>query len=611
MHPRSGLPALSLVLAVAACGGGATTPGDEPLAVDIALTPASVTVERVRPASSRFIPRGHQERFVRFELRDAEGEVVTAGVVSDPRLERFEVIEPDGSTTVDYRDSGNGQLTVRLPPVSGELTFFEDAGGQVVEIGRAGFDPARAEAVSGRGLRRRHLTGHQDSYCSVADGESSCATLIAGSGSTVLNVDFVFVGTGFSGDEGERLHATARAVASEILASEDLGKYGERLNFWVLDDIAETASIPDQRDDPDAEGDIYRNDSGYPRWNNDFRNRMMNAVEFLDPETVVVIAGSGSCSDGCEDRCLSDSDVSDERAGQVCYNWGGVANSGLGFTVGNEGDPNLAGMLIHEVGHAYFELGDEYGVTSDTPCTDDSAASRAEYFDNLTVAPEYAGEIGGDDANAIYWEDMVTTSIIEPDFDAYSEGYDPALEGEVSVFVGGGTCPRRLARGHLQCRMKRHWEDVWCPVCERLVEERFEEWQGGDDVCPSRWDGDGICDPCLGDDSDCCNFSLFNLVDATQCAVRNRTCGNGSCQPLWDENEETCPQDCAAGECGNGLCEGTEADPDSADYCGADCGCGSVDVATDVAPTGCFCGPDCAEFGDCCPDSCDVFGNGC
>jgi len=282
--------------------------------------------------------------------------------------------------------------------------------------------------------------------------------------------------------------------------------------------------------------------------------------------------------------------------------------------VANEGDPNVASMLIHEIGHAYFDLGDEYGVSGETNCSLKTAVDKAERFDNLTLSKdEYRprGLSRSSDAREIYWEDMYTMSPIDADFDEHERmGYDfSALEEEVSLFVGGGTCRRRVSRGALQCRMHSHTSQTWCPVCERLVEEKFDEWQAdaGDSVCPSRWADDGICDRCLGDDPDCCRLDFGNLIGSVQCFGREDSCGNGVCNALTGETNDNCAEDCGTNVCGDGLCRGSE----DAESCAEDCGCASVASQYDVTPMGCFCGPDCAEYGDCCADSCDAFGNGC
>ncbi|MBT8492218.1 MAG: M64 family metallopeptidase, partial [Deltaproteobacteria bacterium] len=376
-------------------------------------------------------------------------------------------------------------------------------------------------------------------------------------------------------------------------------------NFWVYTGAGDTNPIPDLRDDPEAEDeDFYRRDNGYPRWNSSFRERMQGLVDFLNPELVVVLAANDRCTeDGdCRERCLTSAEIGND-GDRICYNWGGVANSGLGFTVGNEGDPNLAQMLIHEVGHAYFELGDEYGVRGTKNCTDDDAISRAERYNNLTLNTDEVDD-GSDEATEVHWSSQITIDEPEADFDTYmSYGYDfSAMEGEVSTFIGGGTCRRKLKRGQLQCRMHSHPDYTWCEVCDRLVEEKFDEWQeSAGEVCPSRWRDDGICDRCLGDDPDCCG--IFEL----RCRARRVTCGDGTCNPLFGETLDTCLDDCAPNECGDGVCEGTEDD----ETCADDCGCASVDRSSDITPLGCFCGPDCTDFGDCCADSCQEFGNGC
>lgn len=99
---------------------------------------------------------------------------------------------------------------------------------------------------------------------------------------------------------------------------------------------------------------------------------------------------------------------------------------------------------------------------------------------------------------------------------------------------------------------------------------------GNTDTC-----GNGTCESDNGETSETC---------AADCH-----CGDGVCKAERGEDLFTCPDDCHS-ECGNGLCELDEHDPNSDTYCSGDCSsqyawCGN-DVC-DLEETPESCGHDC------------------
>ena len=96
-------------------------------------------------------------------------------------------------------------------------------------------------------------------------------------------------------------------------------------------------------------------------------------------------------------------------------------------------------------------------------------------------------------------------------------------------------------------------------------------------------------------------------------------CGNGLCEP-WETEPGAvptfCPSDC---HCGDGVCDPGYGEDQPALFCAADCGCEAIDDCSGTqAPAGCWCRPDCSASApastwpvSCCPDACDICGDGC
>ncbi len=126
------------------------------------------------------------------------------------------------------------------------------------------------------------------------------------------------------------------------------------------------------------------------------------------------------------------------------------------------------------------------------------------------------------------------------------------------------------------------------PVCGNNLAEIGEDCDGTDDAqCAGLCRPDCTCPPPV-----CGN----NVVESgEQCDGSNDGACPGACLPPGD------PRQCLCNSCGNGVCDGSE----TADSCPVDCGCGAPSAcAMGQAPSGCYCDPQCVQFGDCCPDAC-------
>ena len=104
---------------------------------------------------------------------------------------------------------------------------------------------------------------------------------------------------------------------------------------------------------------------------------------------------------------------------------------------------------------------------------------------------------------------------------------------------------------------------------------------------------DGICDSGAGEDCGTCPGDCGACV-----------CGDGVCE---GETCATCAADCGICPpvCGDGLCDGAQGEDDIT--CPADCGCTFSGCDTQ-APAGCWCDAICVGNGDCCDDTCAVCG---
>lgn len=119
------------------------------------------------------------------------------------------------------------------------------------------------------------------------------------------------------------------------------------------------------------------------------------------------------------------------------YGGGGIYNQ---LTVTTSDHPTFSQVLVHEFGHAYAGLGDEY------------------YYDDgyETMYP----------ADTEPWEPNLTTLV---DFKSKWADMLPDPTGRIGVFEGGGYQSKGVYRPSEDCRMKTNESPDFCPVCLRAI----------------------------------------------------------------------------------------------------------------------------------------------
>ena len=119
------------------------------------------------------------------------------------------------------------------------------------------------------------------------------------------------------------------------------------------------------------------------------------------------------------------------------YGGGGIYNQ---LTVCTSDHPTFRQVLVHEFGHAYAGLGDEY------------------YYDEgyETMYP----------ADTEPWEPNLTTKV---DFQSKWADMLPDPTGRIGLYEGGGNQSKGVWRPSEDCRMKTNESPDFCPVCSRAI----------------------------------------------------------------------------------------------------------------------------------------------
>ena len=148
------------------------------------------------------------------------------------------------------------------------------------------------------------------------------------------------------------------------------------------------------------------------------------------------------------------------------YGGGGIYNQVM---VTTSDHPTFKQVLVHEFGHSYAGLGDEYGYGDEMAAMYPSDVEPWE--PNLTTLVDFDSK----------WADLVPkgTPIPTPESDIPDfrfartnkerKAIDKATQ-QVGVFEGGGYQSKGVYRPAQECRMKINEVSLFCPVCTRAIQ---------------------------------------------------------------------------------------------------------------------------------------------
>lgn len=136
------------------------------------------------------------------------------------------------------------------------------------------------------------------------------------------------------------------------------------------------------------------------------------------------------------------------------YGGGGIYNS---YTLTTAHHPQFRPVVVHEFGHSFAGLGDEYFY-------DDDVMSGMYPLDiepweqNLTTRVDFASK----------WEDMLAPNTPIPTPSDKSKHYP------VGVYEGGGYSSKGVYRPADDCRMRTNSYPTFCPVCQRAIKQMID-----------------------------------------------------------------------------------------------------------------------------------------
>ncbi|MBR4809523.1 MAG: peptidase M64 [Bacteroidales bacterium] len=228
-------------------------------------------------------------------------------------------------------------------------------------------------------------------------------------------IDVVIVAEGYTATEMDRFYEDAATAVESILSHEPFGRLSGRFNFRAvgLESPVSGVSVPRQG--------LWLDTPLHSHFDTFYSARYLTTLHVKDLhdalagvpyEHIIILANTDT------------------------YGGGGIFNS---YTLTTAHHPLFKPVVVHEFGHSFAGLADEYYY--DDQFSDTYYPDYEPWEQNITTKADFASK----------WEDMV--------------GKDG-----VGLYEGGGYKSKGVWRGARDCRMKTNTAKSFCPVCQRAIE---------------------------------------------------------------------------------------------------------------------------------------------
>lgn len=245
-------------------------------------------------------------------------------------------------------------------------------------------------------------------------------------------VDVVILAEGYTAEEMALFMADAQIATDEILSYEPFKSHKEKFNFIAVESVSKDTNVSVPQEGAWRETAVGSNFMTF------YMERYLtsgNVYAMYDLATNIP----------CEHFII--------LANTDTYGGGGIYNS---YTLTTAHHPAFRPVVVHEFGHSFGGLGDEYFYEGNLDNDEMHSLQHEPWEPNITTLVDFESK----------WADMVEPGIEIPTkvTEERSKNYT------VGVYEGGGYRSKGIYRPVDVCRMRNNVADRFCPVCERAIE---------------------------------------------------------------------------------------------------------------------------------------------
>jgi hypothetical protein len=272
-----------------------------------------------------------------------------------------------------------------------------------------------------------------DYYIRKEKPVNAAFTKIYGPGDPQKCVDLAFVAEGYTAEEMGKFRDDVKKMADVLFSEAPFSDYRDKINIWAVESVSADSGT-------DIPGDrIYNNTAlnssfytfGTDRYLTTPDIKSVNDYAALAPhDNIIVLINSSK------------------------YGGGGVYNYYSGTTVGHPLSPKV---FIHEFGHGFAGLADEY-YSSDVAYDEFYPLNVEPWEPNITTMVNFNSK----------WKNKVAKETPMP------TPADDKYRNTTGLFEGGGYSAKGIFRPEMDCRMKSNGSKGYCTVCREAIKKMIE-----------------------------------------------------------------------------------------------------------------------------------------
>lgn len=243
-------------------------------------------------------------------------------------------------------------------------------------------------------------------------------------------INVVILAEGYTAAEMEKFRNHARTTSEALFNHNPFNKLQDRFNILAVETVSEDSGVSVPREN------IWNETAFHSHFDTFYSDRYLTTTNVKDIHDA--IAGIPYA----HIIILANTDV---------YGGGGIYNS---YTLTTTGHPDFKPVVVHEFGHSFGGLADEYFYNGDS-FSDMYPLTIEPWEPNITTLVNFASK----------WEKLLKEGTPIPTDVKQADKYP------VGVFEGGGYSSKGIYRPAADCRMKTNTCKDFCPACQNAIEE--------------------------------------------------------------------------------------------------------------------------------------------
>ena len=245
-------------------------------------------------------------------------------------------------------------------------------------------------------------------------------------------IDVVILAEGYTTEEMNLFMEDAMITTTEILSYEPFKSHKEKFNFIAMatPSVDTNVSVP--------QDNVWCNTAVGSNFMTFYMPRYLTSGE-------VYAMYDLTTNIPCEHFII--------LANTDTYGGGGIYNS---YTLTTAHHPSFRPVVVHEFGHSFGGLGDEYFYDNADNNDEMHSLSHEPWEPNITTLVDFDSK----------WADMVAEGVEIPT----EVTPERSANYVVGIYEGGGYRSKGIYRPVDVCRMRNNTAERFCPVCERALE---------------------------------------------------------------------------------------------------------------------------------------------